>query len=360
MDFKSISKLTGLLALSGDLSAESEEGLTNLLADAARRGMKTIILDFRPLDHMNSAGGSVLVKLAVSAKQQRLRLAAFGLSGRYREILKLTGLSEAIPCLDEKPDETVALSAGERAQLQEATVVKGRQDDCGWAPDIDTLKVTHHPVGAMNKNVDGRRLLGPLQGFGPLWQKTYLLPIAKPGMQPSDVIEIMANNFPAFQPPENEFYATGRGIAAGEVVFIDSSTPGGIVSTGVLVSYSDDTSFTLITPEGHPEAGWVTFSAAIRGDSLEMQIQGLARASDPLYELAFRLVGSKLQESIWRHVLTSLAAYLKVAPAVQVTKISLAADLQWGKTGNLWDSALIRSLPWNIPRLFRKPSERPR
>jgi anti-anti-sigma factor len=355
MEFKSLNKLTGVTALPGNLAAESEDGLKNIAAEAVKRGMQNLILDLRPLDHMNSAGTSVLVKLAAAAKKQQLKLLVFGLNRRYREIFSLTGLSEAIAFIEEKADESVILSDEERGQLKKAAVANGRQDDRGWAPDIDRLKVTEHPAGAMDKNVDGRRVLGPLQGFGPMWQKTYLLPINKPGMQPAEVIEIMRNNFPAFQPPENDFYATGRGITAGEVVLIDSSTPGGIVSTGVLVSYSDETSFTLITPEGHPEAGWVTFSAAKRGDFLEMQIQGLARASDPLYELAFRIAGSKLQESIWRHVLSSLAAYLQVEPAVQVTKICIADDLQWEKTGNLWYSAQIRSLPWNIPRLFSKP-----
>jgi anti-anti-sigma factor len=355
MECRLLNKLTGFTVLPGNLGAESEERLKNIATDAAKRGMQNLILDSRPLEHMNSAGASVLVKLAAAAKKRRLKLLVFGLSRRYREIFNLTGLNEAIAFLDEKERESGMLSDDEMGQLKKAAVPNGRQDDRGWAPDIDRLKVAEHPKGAMDKNVDGRRVLGPLQGFGPMWQKTYQLPINKSGMQPHEVMEIMRNNFPAFQPPENDFYATGRGIAAGEIVLIDSSTPGGVVSTGVLVSYLDESSFTLITPEGHPEAGWVTFSAVKRDDSLEMQIQGLARASDPLYELAFRIAGSKLQESIWRHVLSSLAAYLKVEPAVQVTKICIADDLQWGKTGNLWYSAQIRSLPYNIPRLFSKP-----
>jgi hypothetical protein len=212
----------------------------------------------------------------------------------------------------------------------------------------------------MNKNMDGRRLLGPLQGFGPMWEKTYLLRIDKPELQPEEVISIMKDRFPVFQPPENEFYPTSKGIAAGEAVLIDSSTPGGIVSTGVLVLYADDRSFTLITPEGHPEAGWVTFSARKDDHSVLMQIQGLARASDPIYELAFRVAGSKLQESIWRHVLSSLAAHLGIPANVTVVKTCVSNRLQWGKTGNIWFSAQIRSLPYNIPLLFRKPKKRPR
>ena len=33
------------------------------------------------------------------------------------------------------------------------------------------------------------------------------------------------------------------------------------LSTGVLVLYADDESFTLMTPQGHVFAGWITFSS---------------------------------------------------------------------------------------------------
>ena len=43
---------------------------------------------------------------------------------------------------------------------------------------------------------------------------------------------------------------------------LDLAMPGGLkLSTGVLVLYADDESFTLMTPQGHMFAGWITFSA---------------------------------------------------------------------------------------------------
>ncbi|MHB8828931.1 MAG: STAS domain-containing protein [Syntrophales bacterium] len=354
MALNALNRSTGFIAVGGLLRAESEGDLRNAAADAVKRGIKNIVLDFRPIDHMNSAGASVLAKLAATAKRQQLHFFAFGLNSRYREILTLTGLSEGIVVLDETAAAPDPLSADDLRQLKQTDTGHGRQDDGGWAPNIATLNVTEKPAGAMNKNVDGRHVLGPLQGFGPLWQKTYLLSINKQGLQPHDVIAIMKSHFPAFQPPENKFYPTAKGIEAGEIVLIDSATPGGMVSTGVLVSYADDSSFTLMTPQGHPEAGWVTFSAEKRGEAVEMQIQGLARASDPLYEVAFRIAGSKLQESIWRHVLSSLAAHLEVAAEVQVAKTCVASELQWEKAENIWYNAQIRSLPYNIPLLFKR------
>ena len=41
-----------------------------------------------------------------------------------------------------------------------------------WAKPVSTLHVESVPEGARNL-VEGKRLLGPLQGFGKMWQKTY-------------------------------------------------------------------------------------------------------------------------------------------------------------------------------------------
>src|SRR5207244_3584905 len=102
------------------------------------------------------------------------------------------------------------------------------------------------------------------------------------------------------------------GVAPGDVVLINASLQGMPVGTGVMVLYADDETFTLMTPQGHPESGWVTFSAfedAAEAGTIVAQVQSMARANDPIYELGFKFGGSKAQEQIWTHVLTSLAAH---------------------------------------------------
>jgi hypothetical protein len=121
-----------------------------------------------------------------------------------------------------------------------------------------------------------------------------------------------------------------------------------------MVLYMDDSNFTFITPQGHPEAGWITFSVSEREDSVYAQIQGLVRASDPFFEFAFRIAGSKFQETIWKHVLSSLAKYLDAEDNVQMKKYSPATNLQWSKSGNIWYNSQLRSLPLNITNLFKR------
>jgi phytoene dehydrogenase-like protein len=68
------------------------------------------------------------------------------------------------------------------------------------------------------------------------------------------------------------------------------------LSTGVFVLYSDDESFTLMTPQGHVFAGWITFSAHEEIGCTVAQAQVLMRANDPIYELGLRFGGHKQED----------------------------------------------------------------
>jgi hypothetical protein len=93
------------------------------------------------------------------------------------------------------------------------------------------------------------------------------------------------------------------------------------VYTGVRIIYADDESFRVMTPEGHPEFGWNTLSAYVDDDGTTVaQIQSLARADDPIYEIGFRIVGSTEQERIWTRVLKSLAAHSDVNEPVTLER----------------------------------------
>jgi hypothetical protein len=131
-------------------------------------------------------------------------------------------------------------------------------------------------------------------------------------------------------------------------LLINAKTPGGPVSTGMLVMYSDDVSFSLLSPQGHPESAWITFSAFESNGYIVAQIQSLARANDPIYEVAFRLVGSSLQENIWRHVLTALGKHFGVNATVELTKACIDPRLQWSEIGNIRHNAQMHTLLYTM------------
>lgn len=223
-----------------------------------------------------------------------------------------------------------------------------------WAKPVDRLNVGGAPTGALNLNVQGRQTLSPLKGFGQLWQKTFQITLVGSPHTPAEIVRIWKERFPEFQPPENRFFPSVLGVKPGEVVLINASTPGGIISTGVMVMYSDDDSFTLMTPQGHPESGWVTFSASQVGQNVVIQVQTLARASDPLYEVAFRLIASNIQDKIWRHVLTALAAHFGTRAEVTLTKQCVDPRLQWSEMGNLRHNAQIHTLIYTMTSPLRR------
>lgn len=229
------------------------------------------------------------------------------------------------------------------------------RDATNWARQSDGLRVGALPAEAINLNVDGRQVAGPLQGFGQLWQKTYRVTLGGCARSPEEVIATWKARFPEFQPASNRFFPSVVGVAPGEVVLINASLQGMPIQTGVLVLYADETSFTLMTPEGHPESGWVTCSAWREGESTIAQVQSLARASDPIYEIGFVLGGSAAQEAIWRHVLRSLAAAHGVADqTIAFEKQRVDHRLQWRHSRNIWHNAVLRSLLYALARLFRE------
>jgi hypothetical protein len=225
------------------------------------------------------------------------------------------------------------------------------RDAANWAGHVDTLKVGAVPVGAMNINVEGRRVVGPLQGFGALWQKTYQVRLRGENLTPAEVVQVWKARFAEFQPPQNRFFPVGAGVEPGDVVLINASLQGMPVGTGVMVLYADDESFTLMTPQGHPESGWVTFSAfpdeAAEG-VIVAQVQSMARANDPMYELAFHVIGSKEQEKIWTHVLSALAAHFACEQPVSLSKICVDPRLQWSQAKNIWHNAAVRSMLYTL------------
>jgi anti-anti-sigma regulatory factor len=302
-----------------------------------------LLLNFSNVRRINGLGASMVVKLSAIANKRKKPIICFGLNEHHRRMFDMVGLNRTMHIF---ADSTGALK---KAGLPSSVSIKSStpvlaEDVAYWSRPIDRIIVPSLSRRAINMNVNGRRIVGPVDGFGSLWQKKYRLTIEKDKLSPQNVIDILKNNFPKFQPDYNHFYPGIKGISPGEVIAIDSSTPGGPVSTGVVVLYADNESFTFVTPQGHPESGWVTFSAYRDGKKLIAQILGLARANDPIYELAFRVVGSQMQIKIWKHVLESLAKYLEVPTEVSVQAICVDPQVHWSQLGNTWYNAQARTI----------------
>jgi hypothetical protein len=221
---------------------------------------------------------------------------------------------------------------------------RAQRDGDAWAKPVAHLEITGVEPGSSGINVAGRRPTSPVQGFGRMWQKTYRIRLEGADVRPAEVIEVWKRDFPTFWPKGNRFFAPLAGISPGEVAVLDLTMPGGLkLSTGVLVLYADEESFTLMTPEGHMFAGWITFSAFDDGGVTAAQAHVLMRASDPLYEMGMTMGGHRQEDRHWAHTLRSLAAAFGVEGEVTTENVCVDRRRQWGKAGNVWHNAGIRS-----------------
>jgi len=220
------------------------------------------------------------------------------------------------------------------------------RDDSNWARPVRNLEVSDRD-GAINANVRGRRLNAANGGFGRLFQKTFSVHIGS-DVPPQTVIATWKARFGDFWPKGQRMFLPASGIAPGEVGLINASIPGTpTMATGILVVYADDVSFSFMSPEGHPFAGPLTFSAHTNEDGRTVaQVQELTRASDPFWELAMMMpvLGDRMQNDIWRTTLANLARHFGSVDAIVHAKIVIVdGRRQWRNAKNIWQNAAIRS-----------------
>jgi hypothetical protein len=246
------------------------------------------------------------------------------------------------------PQETKAPSTAEPDPTAAPALPRNA---ASWAAKVDRLQVEHRE-GVRGTNVVGRRLTSPIQGFGRMWQKTYSTNLGQ-AATPQKVIATWKAHFPEFWPKGNRFAGALSGISPGDVALLDLAMGGVKLSTGVFVLYADEESFTLMTPEGHMFAGWISFSAEDAGAGTVVQAQVLMRANDPLYELGLTFGGHHKEDLFWAQTLRAVAARFGVDdPVIETKSVCVDRRRQWGHARNTWHNAMIRSMLQTITHPF--------
>ncbi|HEU5034850.1 MAG TPA: hypothetical protein VFT62_08865 [Mycobacteriales bacterium] len=215
------------------------------------------------------------------------------------------------------------------------------RDAAYWAPKVDRLAVDPERA-AMGFNIAGRRVTGPQQGFGRLWQRTYSATL-RPTVTPQQLISEWKAHFGDFWPKGNRFGATL--ITPGEVAPIAMNAGAGFkLNTGVLVLYADPESFTFMTPEGHMFAAWITFSGHVENETTVMRIQIMLRTSDPLFEVAWPVM-RRMEDRFWRQTMRNVAAHFGITGiTIEDKTVVLDKSRQWKNWRNVWHNMAIRSV----------------
>src|ERR1700745_4497221 len=92
-----------------------------------------------------------------------------------------------------------------------------------WAMKVDRLTVD----SGGGVNVAGRRLTGPIQGFGKMWRKTYWIEVS-PEISPRAVIATWKEHFGEFWPKTNRFKGPLTSLSPGDVALLDVNVGGGV------------------------------------------------------------------------------------------------------------------------------------
>jgi hypothetical protein len=229
------------------------------------------------------------------------------------------------------------------------------RDAGNWAKPVSELHLTHDvPPEAMNLNVEGRRLAAPTSGFGKMWQKIYRISLQGADVTPQEVITTWKSHFGEFWPKWNHFYGPFREISPGDVALLNGGVGPLKMSTGILVIYADDVSFSFQTPEGHMFTGMITFSATEHAGVTFAQADGIIRAQDPLYELSMMLGGHRVEDYCWMSTLESLARHFGVEAKATTRRILVDRRRKWRNFGNIRRSAALRSFAYILGTPFRK------
>lgn len=218
-----------------------------------------------------------------------------------------------------------------------------------WATGVHRLH-----AGTALRNVEGRRLTGPQQGFGMLWRRRYVARIGRVAT-PEHAVAQWREHFAELWPRGNRFSAeVGAALAPGDVAGLSvAAAPGLAFATGVLVLYADERSFTFMTPQGHMFAGWITFGAKEDSGGTVLEIELLIRPNDPLWELAMPVM-KRLEDSFWSATLRNLAQHLGAGPvAVAERSVVLDQRYQWANWRNVWHNVGIRSAAWTAATPLR-------
>ena len=92
--------------LKGEIDAQADDVLDKTYGRAAQPNIKTIVLNFKGVDYINSTGIALIVGVLAKARKSYRKLFVTGLSEHYQEIFRITRLADFIKMV---PDEATAL-----------------------------------------------------------------------------------------------------------------------------------------------------------------------------------------------------------------------------------------------------------
>ena len=88
------------LRMHGDIDIAADDALAAAYKRAMADGATRIVLDFADVGYINSTGIALIVRLLAEARRDHREVIAQGLTAHYREIFRITRLSDYLTIAD--------------------------------------------------------------------------------------------------------------------------------------------------------------------------------------------------------------------------------------------------------------------
>lgn len=83
-----------IIDLVGDVTTFAEEKINSAYQQVTEQGSRTILLNFRQNDYINSAGIAILIGIVTEVNRNNQKLAVSGLSQHFQKIFRMVGLAQ--------------------------------------------------------------------------------------------------------------------------------------------------------------------------------------------------------------------------------------------------------------------------
>lgn len=99
-----------VIDLAGEVTTFAEDAVNGAYKQASEQGAKHILLNFKDVEYINSAGISVIIGLLTEARKSDQALMITGLTAHYTKIFQMMGLAQYAPLYE--TEEAARQSAG--------------------------------------------------------------------------------------------------------------------------------------------------------------------------------------------------------------------------------------------------------
>ena len=87
---------TVVIDLHGEIDARADAAINAAYTEAVQGEPEAVLLNFGDVDYINSTGIALIVGLLAQARAAGMQLIAYGLSDHYRELFRITRLSDYV------------------------------------------------------------------------------------------------------------------------------------------------------------------------------------------------------------------------------------------------------------------------